>query len=330
MNSLPFNIHGIKVIVETDVENFYNFVDSNYLTFKVDSMFLHPEVHTIFSKDAGKFAKMQKKHLTRISEGFYIGETSIYWENEFGFSIFLDFSTKNSWKVFSFHFDLLKNIDSEDKYKNYMRSMRWSIHFPVFILLDHLKGIKLVHASAVAKKGISTLFCGLNKVGKSSLALYFYKNLDYKVVSDNFLLIGNGNVYSFPEMCRLSPEVSRNLKIPINNKQLIYGKYHLKIPCLDIMSKSRPKFVYIVTNSDEVNIVEVERTKALRLLTGMHDYLQEFPKYTFYGVFDYFGFGPKAESDIDMFPENARFFILSHKMNWDYKSIVEGIAKNEI
>ena len=65
MNSLPFNIHGIKVIVETDVENFYNFVDSNYLTFKVDSMFLHPEVHPIFSKDAGKFAKMQKNMAIR-------------------------------------------------------------------------------------------------------------------------------------------------------------------------------------------------------------------------------------------------------------------------
>ena len=99
---------------------------------------------------------------------------------------------------------------------------------------------------------------------------------------------------------------------------------------MDIVGKSRPKFVYIVTNSDEVNIVEIERAKALDLLTGMHNYLQEFPKYTFYGVFDYFGFGPKIENDINLFPEDARFFMLSHKMDWDYESIVRRITKNEI
>ena len=330
MKQLSVNVHGIEAIIETDINSYYQFVENNYLIFKKDVVHSKARVFSVFSIDAGNFAKEQKNSLNRISEGFYMGTNSIYWENEFGFSIFLDFSTKDSWKVYSFHFDLLKKLNAEDEYKNYMRSMRWAVHFPIFTLLDYLKGIKLIHASAVSKNNNSILFCGLNKVGKSGLGLYFFKNLNYKIVSDNFLLIGKEGIYAFPEMARVSPEGSKNLKLKIKNKQLIYGKYHLPIASKDIALKSSPMMVYIVTNSDQEYTEEIPRDKAILLLDSIHNYLQEFPRYTFYGILDYFEFNSNNSTGINIFPKNTRFFILSHKMNWDYKSISERVIRDEV
>ena len=131
-------------------------------------------------------------------------------------------------------------------------------------------------------------------------------------------------------MSRLSPAASKNLKLKIKNKQLIYGKYHLPIASKDIALKSSPMMVYIVTNSNQEYTEEISRDKAILLLDSIHNYLQEFPRYTFYGILDYFGFNSNNSKGINIFPKNTRFFILSHKMNWDYKSISERVIRDEV
>lgn len=329
MKYLSVNVHGVNAKIQTDNDKYYSFVENNYLIFKKKfNIKSKCQICSIFSKAAGKYAKKKKKNLIKISEGFYIGNASVYWENEFGFCIFIEFSNKNFWKIYSYHFDLQKKLNLEDEYKNFMRSMRWSIHFPIFVLLDYLKGIKLVHASAISNKKKTILFCGLNKVGKSSLALFFFKNLKFKIISDNFLLIGKNTVYAFPEMSRVSPQSVKKLKLEINNKNLIYGKYHLPIPKKNILDQvSSNVHVYIVANSKKEKIKEIKREKAILLIESMHNYLQEFPCYTFYSVLDFFGFNNKNKKGMDIFSEKTKFYILSHKMNWDYRSLCKKIIK---
>ena len=73
MKHLSVNVHGITAVIETNVNNYYQFVENNYLIFKKDVTYTKPRVNSVFSIDAGEYAKKQKKNLTRISEGFYMG-----------------------------------------------------------------------------------------------------------------------------------------------------------------------------------------------------------------------------------------------------------------
>ena len=51
---------------------------------------------------------------------------------------------KNLWKIEGFHFDLL-NTKVIEKLKNFQRSMRWMVHFPLFMMLEQTKKMRLVH-----------------------------------------------------------------------------------------------------------------------------------------------------------------------------------------
>ena len=99
-----------------------------------------PNIIVNFSEKSGKIAISRKKKLFRISESLYKNENCIYWENKFGFSVLVTFLSLDNWIIDGYHFDLIKNIKKEDRLKNYQRSMRWMIHFPIFLLLEKLQG----------------------------------------------------------------------------------------------------------------------------------------------------------------------------------------------
>ena len=321
-NILNLNVFGITAQIITDDYEFFIFVTSNYTLFpsvKINE----PNITVFFSLESGNYAKQQKDLMERFGEGLHRDNKSLYWENEFGFAIFVDLSDPMHWRVLGYHFDLCKNIGVENQMKNYTRSMRWMIHFPIFSMLEQFQGKRLVHASAISKDGNAIVLAGLNKVGKSSLARYLFDNHGFKYLSDNFLLTDGEMVYAFPEKGRLSPESLSNLNVTGVSKQIIYGKHHISVELENIEIQANPECVFIVCNHEKRGIIPISQVEALKLLESMHRFLQEFPEYSFYSLLDSFEFWSRDLNPL--FSDQSHFFKLTLPLDWSIKQTSEDI-----
>ena len=318
------NVYGITAQIITNDQEFHAFVKGNYTLF-ASEIVAEPNVAIYFSSESGNYARQKKCSMMRYGEGLYRDEKSLYWENEFGFAVFVDINDPMHWKLSGYHFDLIKDNCKEDQLKNYMRSMRWMIHFPLFSMLERFQGKRLVHASAVSKDGNAVILAGLNKVGKSSLGRHLYEHYAYKYLSDNFLLTDGERVYAFPEKGRLSPESLQNLNISVGSKQVIYGKHHVPIELEEIEVQAKPSFVFIIGNHQERDVIPIARERALMLLESLHRYLQEFPEYTFYSLLDSFEFRSRELNPL--FSDQTRFFLLSFPLDWSIEKTTKEIIK---
>ena len=318
-NKLCLNVHGVTATIVSDDQNFLEFVRSNYLCF-VSELVAPPNIKVWFSPERGEYARERKHCLTRLGEGLHRGEESLYWENEFGFSSFVEFIDPQHWSLSGYHFDLLTEWGSEERLKNYMRSMRWMIHFPVFLMLEQHQGKRLVHAAAVSKEGKGIVLAGLNKVGKSSIARYLYEHRGYNFLADNFLLTDGEWIYPFPEKCRLSAESLSHLSFPGSQEPVIYGKHHVPIELGRIDHQAKPEIVCIVGNSQQRGLERISQRQALSLLESLHRYVKEFPEYTFYSLIDSYDFWDRTYRPL--FSDEPVFLQLSQPMDWSIEETV--------
>lgn len=313
-SSFNVDVHGITAKVCSSDKDFILFVKSNYKIFLCSKQ-VKTNININFSKEIINKIDRLKSKMSRYSNGLYLGEKSIYWENEFKFSILVIFNSKSEWEVLGYHFDLNNNLNKEDILKNYTRSMRWMIHFPIFLMLEKFKKFKLLHASSLNYKDKTVLLVGLNKVGKSSIARYLYENFNFNYLSDNFLLTDGKYVYAFPEKGRLSSESINHLNIKKSNT-LVYNKYHFDIDSNRIKLKSKPTHVFIVSNNSERKIKSLKYTSALDLIKSVNRYLLEFPEYSFYSMIDSFEFMKSEEPATKLFSNNVNFYKISVPLNW--------------
>ncbi|MDA9608757.1 hypothetical protein N9S24_01725 [SAR86 cluster bacterium] len=316
--------HGIKAELESNNEGFIDLVSGNYKSFISEDLD-EVNLRINFSLDAGEFAKEKKEGLPRIAEGLYQDKNTIYWENEFGFVIHVELIDFNNWNIHGYHFNLELANTSEDQLKNYTRSMRWMIHFPLFSLLKKVKAMRLVHASTISKNSNALIFAGLNKVGKSSLSRYLFEKYEYQYMSDNFLLTDGNMVYGFPEKNRLTPDSLEILNISPKSNNKIYGKFHMPFEESRVELVAKPQCVFIVNNSNTLEIESISRESALNSLEGMHSYLQEFPEYTFYSMLN--SFDSWREEDCNLFPEDAKFYKIYLPLNWSLSSAAKKVLE---
>lgn len=323
------DIFGVKLALYTDDEDYKDFIIKNYSCFLVDNMD-EADITVNFSADAGNSALAVRQKLYRFGEHIFADDRNIYWENEFGFRILLNTGDDGKINIYSFHYDLLKNSDAESRYRNYQRSMRWALHFPVFTLLKVRKGLHLIHASAVSKDGKSLIFCGLNKVGKSTLAMYLCNKYSYKLMTDNFLLITDKRVYGFPEVVRLSTESAEalnNVNKPIYGHK-IYEKIHILARPETICLESTPFRFFILTNSNNISLSEIEPERAVGIAGSMGDFLQEFPDYSYMAFTSFLKgeLGCRCRHEA-LNLHKTRFFHLSIPLNWNIENVVKEIEK---
>ena len=317
MKSLSFNVYGIRAKINCADQLFLNYIQKNYSPFVVnDNDFLNIEI--FFSPNDGNIARSKTHDMLRVGKGIYFTENSIYWENDYGFSFFLSFLSPDRWIIRSFHFNLSQILSEGNRYMNYMRSMRWVLHFPIFCFLEKFKSISLIHASAVSKNGTGVIFGGLNKVGKSSLARYLYDHHQFDFVCDNFLLTDHNRLYPFPEMFRLSSESLTNLSLSVDNKVQIYGKFHIPVPLERIATSVKPCYIFLVTNSSKFFIKPITLSYFSAVLGGMHDYLGEFPQYTFYSLLSSTAFDYKPSVLPSYSNTNTKAFLMSMPFDWNF------------
>lgn len=325
MDKILLNVHGIETSVITGVPEFAQFVRANYHPFKTDAV-ENPEINVEFSLDAGERAAEIGHSLYGTGMGLAVGNDRLYWENEFGFRVLLTVGNSGNFDILAFHKDLLREQGSEEKYQNFQRSMRWAIHFPIFSLLRASHGWQLMHASAVARNGKAIILCGLNKVGKSTLAMFLHQIQGYELMSDNFLLVGPQKVYAFPEAVRMSRESMDHLNLDTDGRPKIYGKYHVNIENNALNLEAHPKACFLVTRGKELALAKIDASQGWSTLEGMHAILGEFPESSYLALLPFvdavrFGRHPGPT----VLSRDTNWHHLSFPLDWNIKKVIEAV-----
>lgn len=271
---------GVTLRLESEDPDFEAFVARNYRPFAAQPA-AQPDVRVRFGPAAGGRARQAKCGMAALGMGLHFDSDSLYWENEFGFAVEVTPTRDEGFEVEAYHFDLERETDPDLRARNHQRAMRWALHFPLFRLLAARRGMALVHASALARDGRALVFCGLNKVGKSTLAAYLARQPGYRFMTDNFLLADGTAVYGFPETLRLAPGSLDRLGIDGEAGRTVYGKHHIEIGPEETCLEADPAAFFLVSNGATLAAAPLPAARALETLSGLHSYLGEFPEQSY-------------------------------------------------
>jgi len=276
---------GVTLRLDSEDPDFTAFAARNYRAF-LDVPAAAPDISVRFGPRAGAAARDRKAAMSRLGMGLHIDGDSLYWENAFGFSALVTPRGDGGFEVLAYHFDLEREHDPDLRARNHQRSLRWALHFPLFQCLGARARLRLVHASALALPDRTggdraLVFCGLNGVGKSTLAAFLARQPGYRFMTDNFLLTDGSAVYGFPEVLRLDPAALAKLGLTPEDGNTVYGKHHLSLAPEDICLRAEPAACFLVTNGEALSLEPLDAVLADRALAGLHAYLGEFPEQSY-------------------------------------------------
>jgi len=282
MKSGCYNFHNyLNIKFKSDRAEFFDFVDRNYRFFRTDSELNRAEleVAVYFKGDPPKLA-------LRIASNLFINDGQILYHDYSGFKVHV--LDNDSLKVNTYvspRSSLLTILMSMLRgrktmlHEKFLAIMRASVHLPLFYLLQS-QGFIILHGSAVTRNDEGYLFLGANHVGKTTLALSLVYGHDFKFLADDFLLIRDNRLYSFPEKVRLSPYTLSLLPIKAEGHP-IYSKYHLCLPEEKLTRFTQPTKIFFLHTSSTAKIQRIDAELALGQVEAFHNYLHEFPQYSY-------------------------------------------------
>ena len=325
-NEVFLNVYGVGAQVVTPLEDFADFVRRNYGAF-LDEPGKAPLVKVVYSPEAGERAAAIARRLSQAGMGLRLDRTRLYWENEFGFRVLVTLTDTGDFEILAFHHDLLRARDAEARYRNFQRSLRWAVHFPIFVQLRARLGWTLMHASAVAGSDGALVLCGLNKVGKSTLAMYLCRHRGYRFMTDNFLFAAGDAVHAFPEVVRLPPQSLERLGMeppPPPQQTTVYGKHHVTLDSAEVCLKAQPKAFFLITLGERVELTPLEAGDAWRRVEGLHAFLGEFPDSSYLAMLPFLERGSFAlRPQRPCFPSPANWYHLTYTLNWNLEHTAE-------
>jgi len=327
MQKIFLNVFGIRVCITTALDDFAEFVRQNYHCFQGNSE-SNPDVEVLFSEEAGDRSCIDAGIQYDAGMGIKIGKQKLYWENEYGYRTLVTLKEGGGYSILAFHYDIFREQEIEKRYQNFQRSMRWCIHFPIFVLLQERLGWRLIHASAVVKNGKALVFCGLNKVGKSTLAMYLCKRDHFSFMTDNFLFVSQKMVYGFPEVLRVSPETMSRLGLQSTLDYRVYGKHHVPLDSVGICLKAQPIIFFLLTVGKKHNLAEVEPSQALGMVDGISAFLREFPESSYLSMLPFIKNEPVINhSSLSIIRDDVKWYHLSFPMDWNLEKVSEVIKE---
>jgi hypothetical protein len=317
-------VYDISIRLTTPIDRFAEFVGHNYSLFTA-SKTKTVDIDVTYSEQAGKYAAERKEEFRRFGGGMYISTDCLYWENEYGFRLLVSIREDGTLAVHAFHHDLLRKSDTEERFKDFQRSMRWAIHFPLFTRLQYRRGWSLLHSSAVVKDGRAIVFCGLNKVGKSTLAVYLCEKHGYNLMTDNFLLVGDDTLYGFPEVIRLSPTAADRLGLSSVWDDLVYGKYHVAPDTIGTELQASPEAFFLISQGSELQSRSVNPSTTWETMRNLHSYLGEFPEQSYLGMWPYITKQTMNTKTATETVTTTPWYELSYEPDWNFEAVVSEI-----
>lgn len=333
METVAFNVYGLQAVVRTDLAPFAAFLRKNYVPFlpapDAPATALD-KAHVVvnFSAEAGWKARQARSGLYEFGSGIAMGDATVVWENAFGFVVQATLPAADRMEVHAYHFDLDEPRPASGVGENFQRSMRWAVHFPIFVLLRQLQGKRLLHAAAVARDGEAIVLAGLNGAGKSTLAWRLVESEGYSLLSDNFVLYDDHRIYGFPERLRLAPELlaqeSGGSGVPPSGTPLIYGKRHLDARCAPAGAGVRPAALFVMSAGDRPGLQPLDPQTGGALVHGFHQILHEFPEHAYLGLLEArcFGIDGAAEHDLGCLADVPWFLLTRDRQGGDAHAAV--------
>lgn len=196
------------------------------------------------------------------------------------------------------------------KQGKYLEIVRKSLYLPVLYLLEK-RGYTLLHGSAVvnAQSDKAYIFLGANYVGKTTtvLQLILCKEKDFGFLSDNYILVKDGKIYPFPNEIRAKKDVLDMLAIQ-TKKDAVSEKYFVGLvrKILKPWPLSKTFFMQLGPN---VEINPIDQTAALNRLNACHNYLGEFPEYSYLAFFPDFPSIAQIQSRLAEFLQGQELFV---------------------
>ncbi|MFX0195625.1 MAG: hypothetical protein ACFFCW_05830 [Candidatus Hodarchaeota archaeon] len=217
---------------------------------------------------------------------------------------------------------------SNQKYSNYHYVSRMILELPLFMLLELKKNISIIHGSCVEKNGHAIIFTGTGGCGKSTLASYLVFKKGYKLMSDNYILFRTNEVYCFPKNLRLAP-ISMKLLNFKPQEAKSWGKYHYRINNKLISRTAHVKALLLTTFSPKFQLEMLPSHVATGYLLSIHDFLKEFPNYTYLAFLPFLdkiflSLIDQRRKNLENFVQNANSYILRHSKN---DSVVKTIKR---
>ncbi|TAN60455.1 hypothetical protein EPN16_05355 [bacterium] len=168
--------------------------------------------------------------------------------------------------------------------------IRYLAHFIILYIAKNEMGFALVHGSAVEKDGEGYLFCGLPGCGKSSLALSSVSGSGFKLLSDNFLLVKDGFIYSFADMLRFSSfdKGIAGVSGISDSGYMVKGKRFYSLDKNRLSPRAKLKSAYIICLAEDNFIRGIAAQEFLRMKNGIDAATKEFFEYSFIDIFSLF------------------------------------------
>ena len=189
--------------------------------------------------------------------------------------------------------DFLKNILKRKQQENDFFNITYScVYYPLIWYLEYFKDIYVLHASAINVCSNGIIICGLEGIGKTSLALSLLKENNAKFLSDNLIFYNKKNVFSCYELVRINKGEKnclwKNNFKQINELQMRKDLYMAKDNI--ISNKIIPKIVIFPEFSSEFSIEKLSMEKAVNramISTFLPGELNRYFEYkAFYGLLD--------------------------------------------
>lgn len=228
-----------------------------------------------------------KQEYSKLGTGLYFNKNTFVWDsNEF----FVEMKVGKSLQIKAHYNERLdRSIRSDFLFRKdiriglYQNILRVLVLHPIFYLLEKEQGKYVLHSSLVEKDGKSICFIGYNGAGKSSIAYYLSRNMEYNLLSDNFSFYDDNYLYALPETIRISKDSLLGMNINSVNNALYStnGKINIKNEVKKL--RTRPiAFVFCrIGTENKARLNQISNVKLVNWTISMHDYIKEFHNYSF-------------------------------------------------
>lgn len=98
-------------------------------------------------------------------------------------------------------------------------------------------------------------------------------------MSDNFTLVDHRCVLAYPESQRISMDMIPSLQTAEEGRPA-YGKLHLPVS-REVPVKAEARAIYLLSFGESASIRTIGPEEALQRINAIHDYISEFPEYTY-------------------------------------------------
>jgi hypothetical protein len=262
-----YNIHNIlKIVINNNLKcNFFDRLNNDLSYFQVEE-FNNPDI-TLY---LGDFVP-QNDDCYAVDHKYYIKDNYLYCHDNLG-------QAKYETEIFGFEEnETIINFNFKLKKPNIL-----NLCLPMYIfLLEGLityklasKGYYLIHAAGVSKNGKALILAGRGGSFKTSIVMDMIRELDFKYMSDDKIILKNNTVFAFPlnvhrfnfMMGNMENEKYKNILDKFN--LLLYLIRNVDNYELPVESKSIMHNLLLITKakSDKISVNTIKRENVLQKL----------------------------------------------------------------